>query len=183
MIIRKKHYSFDDRCFSHKGCVIDIGCYTWDWSKDFINKKEIIGIDYCEKEEIAGTKLIRKMIMPYKGECSVHIDGYGSTVMDKKGDSVICETITLEDVLDGLNCMPSVMKVNIEGAEYPLLFSLRGPPSDQLIVSFHDWGEFCYPKKLSETVREYLSIWYDWKITYERYSWWIGLLKDKYRIY
>ena len=93
-----------------------------------------------------------------------------------------CDVVSLDSVLSEFEVMPSLIKMNIEGSEYPLLFSLKSPPCDQLIVSFHDFNiGFPYPKVLSEVVRNYLSVWYDWKVTDGGFSWWMGLLKDEYR--
>lgn len=186
MILRKDYYKFDDRCLSHPGVVVDIGCLTWDWSLYFLDKnKKVIGFDCLEKTQPDGAELRQQMILPYSGKCLIYGDfAPYANVMNTSGgtDGVKYDVVSLDSVLSEFAIMPSLIKMNIEGSEYPLLFSLKGPPSDQLIVSFHDWGDFPYPKQLSEVVRNYLSIWYDWTLTYKEYSWWLGLLKDEFRV-
>jgi hypothetical protein len=120
--------------------------------------------------------------MPFARTC--HISGFNevdSTIMpmfNSMGKEI--EAVSLDSILDEFP-NPSILKMNIEGAEYPLLFSLRKPPADQLIVSFHDFAHLAFTKQLSEMVRSHLSIWYDWTCTNGEYSWWMGLLKDDLR--
>ena len=184
MILRKRYYSFDDRCLTHKGVVIDIGCLNWDWSTYFLDKnKRVIGFDCNEEKQPPGAELRKQLIMPFSGEYLIYSEGQGaSTTNLNNATGVKQQAVSFDSVLAEFPIMPSLIKMNIEGAEYPLLFSLKNPPSDQLIVSFHDWGNFPYSKQLSEIVRQHLSVWYDWRLTYGAFSWWLGLLKNEYRI-
>ena len=184
MIIRDKHFKFDDRCFTHRGVIIDIGCLTWDWSSYFIGKgKNVIGFDCNEMEQPVGAELRKQMVLPYSGKCFIYGDLGAASAMNicDKNNETKYEVVSLDSVLLEFTIMPSLIKMNIEGSEYPLLFSLKAPPSDQLIVSFHDWDNFPYPKKLSEVVRDYLSVWYEWRLTSKAYSWWMGLLREEFR--
>jgi hypothetical protein len=178
MILRDNWFQFDDRCFGHPGVILDLGCYSWDWSSYFFDKKKVIGFDLNEINQPQGAELRRVAVMPFANKFSVRgFNEVDSTVMptfNSQGKEI--ESVSLESVLDEFP-LPSILKMNIEGAEYPLLFSLKEPPADQLIVSFHDFAHFPYPKYLSGIVRDYLSVWYNWKETCPEYSWWMGLLK------
>jgi len=184
MLMRNDYYKFDDRCLSHSGVIIDIGCLGWDWSKYFLDKnKRVIGFDCNEKTQPEGAELRRQMVLPYSGKCLVYGTSGAASIMNlyRDTDGIQYDVVSLDSVLSEFTVMPSLIKMNVEGSEYPLLFSLKSPPSDQLIVSFHDFQQFPYPKKLSEIVRDYLSVWYDWTLTCSTYSWWLGLLKDELR--
>ena len=182
MLVRDTYYKFDDRCFQHPGVVVDLGCLTWDWSKDFFGKKKVIGFDAAEDIQPEGAELRRVMVMPYSGKAMYHGDSAGASVVHNRNlAGANCDVVSLDSILAEFG-MASIIKMNIEGSEYPLLFSLKHPPCDQLIVSFHDFHiGYPYPKILSEIVRNYLSVWYDWTITFSDYSWWMGLLKDEHR--
>lgn len=186
MILRDEWFRFDDRCLSHPGVILDLGCFSWDWSKYFFDKgKRVIGFDLQETIHPPSVEFRKQAVMPFAIEQKVRgTNAYDSSVMLSFGDQpgVAIETVSLDSILAEFSIMPSLLKMNIEGAEFPLLFSLKEPPTDQLIVSFHDFGNlFPFPKQLSEMVRNQLSIWYDWTCTSREYSWWMGLLKEEFR--
>jgi hypothetical protein len=183
MILRKDWFQFDDRVFSNPNIIIDIGCYSWDWSQYFLdNGRKVIGYDLKEIRQPVGAELRNQAVMPFANKFQVRgnndIDATVMPMFNNMG--TVVNSVSFDSVLTEFP-MPSLIKMNIEGAEYPLLFSLKQPPADQLIVSFHDFAHFPYPKYLSEIVRNYLSVWYDWAETCHDYSWWMGLLKDELR--
>ena len=184
MILRDSHFQFDDRCLSHSGAIIDIGCYSWDWSQWFLdNGKRVIGFDLNEVRQPAGAELRKQAVMPFDGKVLIRANNdVDATVMpmwNSTGQEI--QSVSLGSILKEFP-MPALIKMNVEGAEYPLLFSLKEPPADQLIVSFHDFAPyFPYSKHLSQTVRNYLSVWYNWSETCPEYSWWMGLLKEEFR--
>jgi len=147
------------------------------------NNKRVIGFDLNEIRQPAGAELRRKAVLPFPGSFSIRGNNeVDSTVMPTFGHmGSQIQSVTLDSILSEFDIIPSLIKMNIEGAEYPLLFSLKSPPADQLIVSFHDFAHFPYPKQLSLIVRDYLSVWYDWKETCAEYSWWMGLLRNDIR--
>lgn len=150
MIIRTKsaydYTSVDDRCLTHNGVIVDVGCAGWDWCNFFIGKKRIIGIDPFENE-IEGAELFKGLIGCYNGTGLIDCVGDASSAMS----STINTGFNLKEVpvmdwtkfkqtykIDSI----SVLKLNIEGAEYPLLNSMDTEDFkmiDQIAVSFHDW--------------------------------------------
>ena len=56
----------DIRCFRHDGVIVDVGCLDWNWSKMFIGKKRVIGIDPQEKP-IKGVELFKGFLGPCDG--------------------------------------------------------------------------------------------------------------------
>lgn len=184
MILREDHFKFDDRCLTHLGVIIDIGCYSWDWSQYFLdNGRRVIGFDLNEIRQPAGATLRRQAVMPFEGKFLIRgnnaVDATVMPMWNPTGEEI--QSVTLDSVLKEFP-MPSLLKMNAEGAEYPLLLSLREPPADQLIVAFHDFASyFPYSKHFSQIVRNYLSVWYNWSETHPPCSWWMGLLKDELR--
>lgn len=131
----------NDRCFVDDGCIVDLGCLHWDWSKIFIGKKRIIGVDPFE-EQITHTEMFKGIIGNYNGKTTMVNEGISSHVFnDNQGEEVEVKTWKRfkEDFeIDKI----SILKMNIEGAEYEILKSLDDSDFeqiDQIAISFHDW--------------------------------------------
>lgn len=183
MILGKTYFQFDDRAFEHPGVVIDMGCLRWDWSRRFTQRgKRVIGFDPQETQKIEGAELRNQLVMPHHGKLTLKGGEGGASVLNNRlPENRTCEVVSFDSVLSEFNIMPSIVKMNIEGAEYFILFSLKSPPADQLVVAFHDWGGNPFTEEMSAMTRDYLSKWYDWTEIFKSYSWWLGLLKDEYR--
>ena len=130
----------DDRCLEHEGCIVDLGCLDWDWSKFFIGKKRIVGADPYEKQ-IDGVEFYNGVVYNYNGKIYLTNKGIASSIYDKGGDEF--DVITWKNFCEkfGIDKI-SVLKLNIEGAEYDLLKSMDSSDFekiDQRAVSFHDW--------------------------------------------
>ena len=138
-----ENYSrIDPRAFEHDGCIVDLGCVHWNWSAPFIGKKRVIGADPFEETEPAGAQLFRGVVGSFDGQVKMTYDQDASHVStDPTGEWVptlswksFCQKFEIDSI--------SILKMNIEGAEFPLLHSMDTEDFkkiDQLIVSFHDW--------------------------------------------
>jgi len=150
MIIRTKsaydYCSVDDRCLTHNGVIVDVGCAGWDWCQFFIGKKRVIGIDPFESK-IDGVDFFNGILGAANGTTMLFENKDESTIMDetntcceglKTFNSFNFKTFCQKWNIDSI----SVLKLNIEGAEYPLLHSMDAEDFkmiDQIAVSFHDW--------------------------------------------
>jgi FkbM family methyltransferase len=160
---------YDDRVFAHEGSVVDIGCLTWDWSILFANRKRVIGFDPFENSCPPWATLVKKAVTPLGGKITMYkgpSNGFNSSStkrFDGFDQSFSIESVPLSSVI--AECAPlSILKMNVEGAEYQLLTSVKHPVADQLVVSFHDnsWTSIeTNPEKLTSDTVEYLSEWYD----------------------
>lgn len=137
----------DDYALIHNGCIVDVGCSGWDWCEFFIGKKRVIGIDPYESPH-EGTEFFNGLLGPVNGYVKIKRDGANSTTigemeLDNTNDyrtfemlnwKTFCKKFNIESV--------SVLKINIEGGEYPLLLSMDKHDFDkieQISVSFHDF--------------------------------------------
>jgi hypothetical protein len=122
------------RVWGHEGSVIDIGCARWDWSSRFLNKKTLVGIDPAESNVPGGAILITSLV----GTCAgtAFLGSGGRSVGHFEKGSKPCVVTSLYDIMEQYSPV-SILKMNIEGAEYGLLPYLSHPCADQLIVSFH----------------------------------------------
>jgi len=145
-------YSFvDSRCLNHDGCIVDLGCLFWDWSNFFISKKRIIGADPFERETYpliketnqrnVSVELFRGLVADYNGTIKLSNNGICTSIFNAEGD-IECEVITWKNFVKRFDIDSiSVLKMNIEGAEWALIDSMDSEDLsaiDQIAVSFHD---------------------------------------------
>jgi hypothetical protein len=140
----------DRRIFEHEGCVIDVGCLKWDWSGMLIGTKRVIGVDPIEPDCPHNAELFRGLLGP--NNCRVRMNPTVDAGCDKAIDNSLysldndseyfnmiswksfCEMYSIDNI--------SVLKINIEGAEYALLNSMDAldyRKIDQIVISFHHW--------------------------------------------
>ena len=133
------HTTVHSRVWEHPGAVVDLGCRGWDWSGVFIGKKRVIGVD-PDKATVAipGTELHQSLIGPYNGVVSFQ----GETTMDAPAagpqNAIWTWKRFAKAAIDSKGV--SILKINIEGGEWPLLASMDEADFtqiDQLAVSFH----------------------------------------------
>ena len=130
--------SVDSRCLSHNGDIVDLGCLDWDWSNFFIGKKRVIGADPYENEK-DGTELFKGVVWNYEGKIKMQNNGVGTSIFqegDDEFDVITWDMFRDKYKIDNI----SVLKLNIEGAEYDLIRSLdksHFDKIDQIVVSFH----------------------------------------------
>ena len=179
----KPHYRFHPRVWEHQGVVIDLGCGKWDWSRCFLGIKRVIGCDPTEKTIPVGAELFQGFLGPFWGKVyyqvardkdftSGLVGGYRDEVLTDSAEMITLAQLIHRFKIDSIN----LLKMNIEGMEYGLLIDLPVPVADQLVVSFHDFKEAPYNnRKATEAIITYLSQWYDWCCSDERYSWYVFL--------
>lgn len=137
----------DDRCLTHDGCVVDLGCCGWHLFDFFNGKKRIIGVDPYEAE-MDGVDFFEGMVGPVNGDVYVHRAGANTTCFG----NIDCENEEFARVFKMLSwknfCKKfdinsiSLLKINIEGSEFPLLHSMDSEDFskiDQIAISFHDF--------------------------------------------
>ena len=134
--------SIDSRCLDHKGVIVDVGCLGWDWSKLFIGKKRVIGID-PQESVIKDTEIFKGFLGSYDGISRLYGEGIGASMEESNAESQLYDVISWKGLCKRFNIdKVSVLKINIEGAEYSLLNSMTSDDFrniDQIAISFHDW--------------------------------------------
>lgn len=171
-------YSFvDNRYQTDDGCIVDIGCLNWDWSNMFLKNKRVIGVDPQEKNIPEGAELFSGVIGPFNGRCNIYGVGEGAT-LNGDTDGYEIEMVSWKTFCQKFNINNiSILKINIEGAEYPLLNSMETDDFekiDQIAISFHNW---LYPKQCKLTEASiFLLETNGFKVQkiQEQYNWWLA---------
>ncbi len=136
-----------DRALTNDGDIVDVGCYTWNWSNYFISKKRIIGVDPIENNIPENTELFKGVLGTNNGKVYMDVSADASTIIpdvnltpvevlevDMLSWKTFCKKYNIDKI--------SVLKINIEGSEYALLNSMDEDDFakiDQITISFHDW--------------------------------------------
>jgi len=136
-----------DNALTNNGVVVDVGCLYWDWGKTLVGHKRIIGIDPIEKNIPFGCELFSGVLGSSNGKVYMDINADSSNIMNN--ENIISKSVIEAEMLDWKTfCKKfeisdvSVLKLNIEGSEYPLLNSMDSEDFskiNQIAVSFHDW--------------------------------------------
>jgi hypothetical protein len=125
------------RCLTHNGCIVDLGCLWWDWSKFFFGKKNIIGVD-PQENPINGAQLFKGALANFTGKGI--LDGTGQSAKLIPSNEGF-DTLTWNDFIMNYKINDiSILKVNIEGEEYNLIKSFSKEDFnkiDQIAISFH----------------------------------------------
>lgn len=183
--IKGENYSsIHPRAFEHDGCIIDLGCASWNWSSIFIGKKRLIGIDPFEKHTPLGAELLNAIIGPFNGISWMNYDGFNSKVMQNgilNQKMNLFNVFTWRKLCDELNINNiSILKMNIEGAEYPLLSSMDKSDFekiDQIIVSFHDWMNPMWSNLTLSSIYLLEKSGFELQVIDSTYNWVLGLKK------
>jgi hypothetical protein len=178
------HYRFHPRVWAHDGCIIDLGCSTWDWSKCFAGRKRIVGCDPSEETVPYWAEFYRGFVGSFCGKVRYH-NGNQNRITGLAGGESEADIITLKQLVRRFDLRSiSLLKLNVEGMEYDLLIHLQEPVADQIVVSFHDYS---YPglsnpsnPRATDAVLDYLSEWYDWCPTLKERGWYVLLRKPEY---
>lgn len=132
-----------DNFMDHDGCVVDLGCLEWNWSKSIIGNKRVIGVDPIESEVPEGAELFRGVLGPFDCEIDMNMHSYASSIFSNDFEHTkekvqmlswksFCERYEIDKV--------SILKMNIEGSEFTLLNSMDSndfSKIDQIVLSFH----------------------------------------------
>jgi hypothetical protein len=197
-------YEFDDRVFADDGAVYDLGCYRWEWNGPFVGRKTFIGVDPNESSCPVGCKLVQAAVTPYGGTVTMRGGGLNAQCCDpsipyvppigyppgspetRSGDIYEVPAITWGQLIAEYG--PAAMvKINIEGAEIPLLFSVKQPMAPQIVVAFHppdvDTVQCSWPPpEAIDACLAYLAQWYNIQRGQLAHSgpdnWWIMTVKD-----
>lgn len=170
----------NDRCLVTEGDIVDLGCLQWDWSRFFIGKKRVIGVDPFENA-IPFTEIFKGVIGPYEGKTRMKNEGMSSTMIHSgEGEEVIvktwktfCREYSIQKI--------ALLKINIEGMEYDLLDGFDDEDFDhidQIAVSFHDWLVPDWISKTEKALKILDSMNYSiQKINYA-WGWYLALKKS-----
>jgi FkbM family methyltransferase len=134
------HSRFKD----HNGCIVDLGCLMWNWCAYFITNckdKRVIGVDPLEAPK-NGAELFKGALSNYNGTALFDNRSFDGACFSASGDAEVevltwrtfCAKYSIDSV--------SILKVNIEGAEFDFIRSLTREDFrkiDQIAISFHDW--------------------------------------------
>lgn len=136
-----------DNALTDDGTIVDVGCLHWDWGQTLVGHKRYVGIDPIEQNKPNGCELFTGVLGPSNGKVFMNVNIDASNIMNNQ-DIESKSTIEIE-MLDWKSFCNryqidnvSVLKLNIEGSEYPLLHSMDSDDFskiNQIAVSFHDW--------------------------------------------
>jgi hypothetical protein len=77
---------------------------------------------------------------------------------------------------------PALVKMNIEGGEIPIIFTVKQPMAPQLVIAFHGWMHAQHPEmpppESTEAALDYLARWYNITMTCEQYQWYCMTIKE-----
>lgn len=154
-------HTFDETLLKD-GCVIDVGCRGFEFTKYFIGRK-VYAIDPDPDvfkdipEELMNLnppiEALTMAISDFKGQTTFYRNGEATMIrqldpdptfqhIDKKYCNT-CETITMEDLYKITGENVDVLKLDCEGAEYLILNESFRPVPKQITVEFH---HHCVPK-------------------------------------
>lgn len=144
--------TLDDRVWEHPGAVVDLGCDPWDWSRVFLGRKRVIGVDPFAAP-VDGAELFRGVIGPDEGTTTISVDGDASTILRPKAGSQTVVPMITWDIFRTRFAIEriAVLKINVEGSEYDIIRQLaktKFEGIDQIVVSFHD---FVWPDLARQT--------------------------------
>ncbi len=167
------------RIWDMPGGVLDIGCAGWQWSRQFIGQKEVVGYDPQETQQPEGTILVRKAVGTHSGTARLYGKGIMASVdLSTSGSVSEVPMVAIREVL-AMHAPLAAVKLNIEGGEYVLLPEMQHPVTDQLVVSFHDWtAATTWRKPWTETIIRQLWQWYDAIQIDVGFNWWLFLRRE-----
>jgi hypothetical protein len=136
------------RFIDNDGCIVDLGCLGWNkefedktsdnWAGYFFNKKRVIGVDPQENPN-PYAELFKGFISNFSGKAKLSCFGYkASMIPDPTGEYKV---LTWKDFKVKFNINKiSILKINIEGAEWDLIDSFQDfDEIDQICISFHNF--------------------------------------------
>lgn len=168
----ESHTLLHKRVWDYPGCVVDLGCKGWDWSEVFQGKKRIVGADPLEE---GNSKLFRGMVGPCCGDVHLSNNGVESSVLFRSGGAEKRKMISWKGFLQWFDLDDiAVLKMNIEGSEWPLIMSMDGEDFDridQIAVSFHHFRWPAMAKATAACGAYIESLGFDSIVTRVEYGW------------
>jgi len=189
----------DPRINNSKGDIIDLGCcnwlYNWNWFQ-FLSKR-VVGVDPFEVHIPSGFELFRGIIGNCDGSILMFNEGSASSVFNYSQSIIELPMLSFERPsaielpmlsfdsfaarykIDEI----SLLKININGFEYPFLMSLTEKwydCIDQILVCFHDSVSISplsrpFPLRATNVVVDYLTKWYDYILVDPQLRWFLFL--------
>lgn len=174
-LIGQPHSTVHSRVWDHEGAIVDIGCSGWDWPRIFIGKKRVVGVDPdLSVPVIPGIELLQMQLGPYNGVVSFQ----GATAVDAPPNGPQSAIWTWQRfakaAIDKRGV--AVLKINAEGAEWPLLASMSESDFaqiDQIAVSFHDFVWPAMAKSTKAMIYYLESLGYTSRHIYPPFNWWL----------
>jgi hypothetical protein len=129
----------------NNGCIVDLGCLSWNWSNSLIGRKRIIGVDPIEDFIPENVEFFKGVIGPFNGKIKMSVNQNNNCVSSISNNDIgdEFEMLSLKNFCKKFDInLVSILKVNIEGSEYPFLHSLDKEDFkkiNQIVISFHDW--------------------------------------------
>ena len=166
------------RFLSHEGCIVDLGCLKWDWSKYFFYKKRIIGAD-PQEDPSPPAEFFKGAVSNFSGKGE--LQGQAEAVSLKEKSNGDIDVLSWADFKNKFNIDKiSILKINTEGGEYDFLNSLVEKDYesiDQIAVSFHDWIYSEWKPKTDKCINDLMDMNYDvidlgifgWKLFIKKY--------------
>lgn len=118
-----------------RATIIDLGCRGFLFTKYFREKKHLVhpvDIDILHE----GISYYRCAITGEDGRVSVEHTNDPQGTKVRPGDEIPC--YTLESFMEGIGVkFADLIKVDIEGSEYPMIMALTKAPAKQLSIEFH----------------------------------------------
>jgi FkbM family methyltransferase len=175
-----------DNALTDNGVIVDVGCLNWDWGQTLVGHKRIIGVDPIEKNKPDGCELFNGVLGASNGKVfmDVNVNTDASNIMNNKNIESESESIIEIEMLDWKSfCKKfeiesiSVLKLNIEGSEYPLLNSMDSEDFskiNQIAVSFHDWMNPRWNNLTKSSLQLLRDSGFDVIRIYETYGWYLA---------
>ena len=171
-----------ENALTDDGTIVDVGCLHWDWGQTLVGKKRIIGIDPIEKSVPEGCELYSGVLGPSNGKTYMDVNIDASNIMgntdiqslsrveiEMLSWKTFCSNYSVENV--------SVLKLNIEGSEYPLLHSMDSEDFskiNQIAVSFHDWMNPKWKNLTKSSLQLLYSSGFDVINIFPMYGWYLA---------
>jgi FkbM family methyltransferase len=173
--------------------VIDVGAFTGEWTQHIVERYnptiyafEPDPINYKQLQEKAATN--SKLIPLFYGigdtneKVKISLKGLGSSIFKEadKTDNIktaITEIKSIECVWQELELTTvDLMKINIEGAEFPLLEKMIEEDLlknvDSFMIQFHEWHPRAYSRRkriLKELSKTHKMVW-DYNFVWEKWD-------------
>lgn len=172
--------TFDWNSLRDNGCIVDLGCLYWNWSKYWLGVKRVIGVDPFESSTPEGAELFTGVLGPL--DCKITMDkpnnheiagivNYNTDngeQFDMISWKTFCEKFNVDEV--------SILKINIEGSEYSFLDSLDESDFskiNQIVISFHNWMNAEYKEPTEKAIQLLQKHGYTVISTYFPYGWYV----------
>ena len=171
-----------DNAITDDGIIVDVGCYKWDWGRTLIGKKRIIGIDPIEENQPDGCELFKGVLGPSDGKFFMNVNIEASNIMNntniKSISNIEIEMLSWKTFCNRFQVNNiSVLKLNIEGSEYPLLNSMDTEDFskiNQIAVSFHDWMNPKWKNLTQSSLQLLNNSGFDIIRIYPRFGWYLA---------